>query len=166
MINPIFYKMTFFTSDYIWKGVFYKLAYSDPELFKLKVKFYNDIYTINIKDEECYTFSKFLINDNKNVDTFIKTFQSHYQTLQISKRYLKFACTEWSHIKKKSLQRFLIENYILNTYDKLFSIRDLKKIMHKIQTCIVFKNILKSDIIFDNGKIQKIIGIDNIILSI
>jgi len=169
VIYPIFLKCIKYAEDLFWKNIFEELAYNNcyngsyiskgffcssikgkeftyKFLDKNELQLYNDI--TKLMKEKLNILSK---NDKK---VMIEEFEKVENELKNDQNI-------WENIKKKSIKEILIQNFLIKMKNK-YKIRDLqiKKLYNLINLGFLLKSIKNTDIIYENGEIKKIEGID------
>ena len=170
LVYPVFLNCTKYCEDIYWETVFEELAYGKTPYGCYITK---DFLSCSYKEKE---FS-YKIDKNKDVSTLYEEVYSILsnklgilsQKEKIKKRSdfniieknIKESRKDWSKIRKKNVKDYLIENYVIDMKNKYnLTINQSKYLLSIIFIAIVFKVIVTKDILYNNGKIQDINGID------
>ena len=74
---------------------------------------------------------------------------------------LKSELDSWNNIKKKNTRELMIELYVTRMKEKhSLTIKQSRYLLSILFTALIFKVIKSSDIVYENGKVQSISGID------
>jgi hypothetical protein len=169
IIYPIFLECSEFIEDRFWENIFEDLAYGKCPYGTYINK---NFFCCNFKDKEfSYKIEK---KDPK------KLYYDIYELLNIKlglmsqqdkiKKKIDFHNIEeeikegrknWSKIRKKNIKDLLIENYVIEMKNKYsLTLKQVKRLLSIIFIGMVFKIINTKDIIYEDGVIKKIEGID------
>jgi hypothetical protein len=168
IIYPIFLECCQYTNDIYWENIFQDLAYGktpygtyiskDSICCNYKNKEFN--YKIEQKNpEQLYNDVYFL---------FHKKFGLLSQRDKINKKIdfyniedeMKNGRKSWANIRKKNIKDLLIENYVIDMKNKyLLSTQQTKYLLSIIFIAMTFKVICSKDILYEEGKIKNINGI-------
>lgn len=169
VIYPIFLKCIPYTEDTFWKETFeelsygncYQGAYISKGYICSNVKGKDFVYKFIDKDPKKIYFDitkllkeklnimskndrKILIDEFEEVEECLKSFKN----------------IDWVDIKKKSLKDILIQNFLIRVKkDYELSIGQMKRLYNTINLGLMLKSIKNSDIVYENGEIEEIIGI-------
>ena len=169
VIYPIFLKCISYIEDDFWKETFEEMSYGNcyqgsyiskgflcsnvkgkefvyKFIDKEPAKIYNDVARL-LKDKlniMSKNDRKILINEFEEVEKLLKTVKD----------------TEWSEIKKKSYKDILFQNFLIKM-KKTHELRDIqiKRLYNSINLGLMLKSIKNSDIVYKNGEILEIKGI-------
>ena len=130
----------FFCCNYKNKEFSYKIERKDPEIL------YNDIYDLLVKKLGLLSHKDKIKKkiDFNNIEEEIKEYRK-----------------SWSNIRKKNIKDLLIENYVIdmkNKYD--LSVKQARNLLSLIFIGMVFKVILVKDIVYEDGVVRNINGIN------
>jgi hypothetical protein len=131
----------FICSNIKGKEFIYKFIDKEPEkIFQDISKLFKEKLNIMSKNDR-----KILINEFEEVEKNLKSIKN----------------TDWSDIKKKSLKDILFQNFLIKC-KKSYELSDyqLKKIYNSINLGLMLKSIKNSDIVYENGEIKEIKGIN------
>jgi len=169
IIYPIFLECCKFTTDKFWYNTFEDLSYG---ISPYGTYFSHDLLCCNFKKK---TFSYNIIGKNSET-IFYEIYEllrekvglmseterrvKQLDTEGIISR-LKSARASWGSIKKKNLKDLTIEIFVSEMKVKYsLSIAQSREIMMFIKLGLVFKSISADDIVYLDGKIQSINGIE------
>lgn len=170
VIYPIFLKcIDYIENDTFWRETFEELSYGNcyqgsyinKGFICSNVKGKEFIYKfIDKEPEKIYQDVTKLFKEKLNIMSrndrkiLIDEFEEVEKNLKAIKN------TEWSEIKKKSLKDILFQNFLIKV-KKTFELSDyqLKKIYNSINLGLMLKSIKNSDIIYEEGEIKEIKGI-------
>jgi hypothetical protein len=171
VIYPIFLKcIEFIDNDTFWRETFEELSYGNcyqgsyisKGFICSNIKGKEFIYKfIDKEPEKIYQDISKLFKERLNIMSkndrkiLINEFE------EVEKNLKSIKNTEWSEIKKKSLKDILFQNFLIkckNEYE--LSDYQLKKLYNSINLGVMLKSIKNSDIIYDNGQIIEIKGIN------
>ena len=169
IIYPFFLECCEHTPDIFWENIFTDLAYGKPPYgtyiskgflcctmkkkdfsYKIEKKpsidLYNEIYSI--LSSKLGILSQ---NDKlKKRKLFVEAEKGLKQDLQ-----------SWNNIRKKNIKELMIELYVTKMKEKYcLGIKQARFLLSIIFTALIFKVITSQDIIYKNGKIELIKGID------
>ena len=169
IIYPIFLKTIQYTEDTFWKDTFENLSYSicpsgsyiNKGFICSNIKGKEFVYKFIDKDpqiiyENVYKLLKEKLNimsrNERNV--LLKEFDEVEQNIK------KIRQGSWVDIKKKSIKDILFQNYVIHMKQEFnLSNYQIKKLYNVINLCIVLKSISNNDIIYKDGEIVSINGI-------
>lgn len=169
IVYPIFLECSEFIEDRFWENIFEDLAYGkcpygtyiNKNFFCCNFKDKEFSYKIEKKDpKKLYIDIYELLNVKLGLlsqqDKIKKKIDFHNIEEEI-----KEGRKHWSKIRKKNIKDLLIENYVIQMKNKYsLSLKQVKKLLSIIFIGIVFKIINTKDIIYEDGVIKKIEGID------
>lgn len=171
VIYPIFLKcIEFIDNDTFWRETFEELSYGNcyqgsyisKGFICSNIKGKEFIYKfIDKEPEKIYQDISKLFKERLNIMSkndrkiLINEFE------EVEKNLKSIKNTEWSEIKKKSLKDILFQNFLIKC-KKEYELTDyqLKKLYNSINLGVMLKSIKNSDIIYDNGQIVEIKGIN------
>lgn len=178
ILYPIFLACCKYTTDIFWKGIFEDLAYGQAPS---GTYIYNGYLSCGIKGKE-FNY-KFIEDDDmeknteknneKNIYLDVYTFLNKklgiFSNMEYSKKLQNLINIEanirksnenWNKIRKKNVRELILEKYIIynvENYSLGYSLG--RKLLAFIYLAFQFKHLSNNDIIFENGKIEEIIGI-------
>jgi len=169
IIYPVFLECCKYTQEKFWSDIFEDLAYGitpygtyiSKEFFCCSYKTKEFSYKIENKNPETLYKEIYNLLANKlgllSHQEKIKkkiVFQNIENTISESRK-----C--WANIKKKNIKEILIEQYVISMKQKYnLSIKQSRYLISLIFIAMIFKVINTKDIIYENGKIEKIEGIE------
>ena len=169
IVYPIFLECCELIEDTFWKNVFEDLSYSKcpygtyitkdflccnykNKEFSYKIEnknpkeLYDDVYLLFVKKLGLMSY-KDKIEKKINFDNIQKD--------------IKESRKSWANIRKKNMKDLLIENYVINMKKKhLLTLKQARELLSGIFIGMVFKVINVKDIIYDDGVITNINGIN------
>lgn len=169
IIYPMFIECLNFTEDIFWENIFGELAYGkapygtyiSKDFLCCKYKKKDFSYKIERKDTkllytEVYDLLKNKLGLLSSNEKLMK--KKIFNTMEDN---LKNSRNNWNDIKKKNIKESLIELYVIRMKHKYsLSIIQSRYLLSIIFMAMVFKVISSKDIIYNNGEIQDIKGID------
>tara|TARA_B110000971_G_C19790698_1_gene399652 strand:- start:51 stop:707 length:657 start_codon:yes stop_codon:yes gene_type:complete len=169
IIYPMFIECLNFTEDIFWENIFGELAYGkapygtyiSKDFLCCKYKKKDFSYKIERKDPkllytEVYDLLKNKLGLLSSNEKLMK--KKIFNTMEDN---LKNSRNNWNDIKKKNIKESLIELYVIRMKHKYsLSIIQSRYLLSIIFMAMVFKVISSKDIIYNNGEIQDIKGID------
>jgi hypothetical protein len=170
LIHPVFLSASKFTDDIFWKQIYEDLAYGKTPYGSYFSKgffccnFKNKEFSYKIDDkspEKLYVDILNLLQNKLGVYSSSDKARRIADFEKLEKEIKDIRSNKWTNIKKKNARDFMIENYIVDMKNK-YNIPDkeLKKLHLYINVGIIFKTISHKDIIYEDGKIINIEGID------
>jgi hypothetical protein len=170
IIYPIFLESSQFAADNLWKNIFEDLSYGITPYGTYISK---DFLCCSYKDKEfSYKIdqkgnSKLIYDDIYNLLTnnlgILSNKEKNKKRLDFNKieQDIKDSRKCWSSIKKKNAKDILIEKYVIDMKNKYsLSIRQSKYLLSAVFIALVLKVFNQKDIIYEDGKIVKIDGIE------
>lgn len=169
IIYPIFLECCKYCVDSFWVNIFEDLSYGKTPY---GVYISKNFLCCNYKNKE---FSYKIENENpeklyNNIHDLLYKKLGILSTQEKIKRRIDFNNMEdsikeskqtWNSIKKKNLKDILIEKYVLNEKKKnLLTFKQSRYLLCLIFITMVFKIITQKDIIYNNGVIKNIEGIN------
>lgn len=169
ILYPIFLECCPFAEDTFWENIFEDLVYGKTPYgtyinknflccsyknkeFSYKIErkhpkiIYDDIYSLLTNKLGILSQRE---KNKKRID-FYKTENDIKETTQ-----------NWANIRKKNIRDTLVEMYVIDMKQKYkLSVIQAKHLLSSIFTGLIFKVINSKDIIYEDGKITKIEGID------
>lgn len=171
IIYPIFYECIKFTDDDFWKNIFEELSYGKcPKSIYISG---NNIYSTNKRKN----FSYVIDNNNKNPEDVFNDIRdllmnntSICSTKDISKKKEQIKenavvdnYSSWSEIKKKNIREIYIIKFVIRMKRKYdISWPAARQLYSIIQIAFLYKTQCSKDVIFTNGRIESINGIEYI----
>ena len=169
IIYPFFLECCQFTEDTFWESLFENLAYGispyGTYIHKgfLSCSYKNKEFSYKIERKD----PKTLYDDIYNLCTNKVGILSRKEKLkkkldfhEIEKR-IKNSRQKWSDIKKKNIKDLLIERYVLDMRLKYnLNMKQTKYLLSTITFANVFKLITSKDVVYENGVIRRIEGIN------
>jgi hypothetical protein len=169
IIYPVFLECCEFSSDKFWENIFEDLSYGktpygtyiNKNFLCCSYKNKEFSYKIERKDP------KTLFTDIYNLLTTKLGILSHKE--KVKKRVdfhktesrIKEFRQEWGNIRKKNIKDLLVERYVIDVKKKYsLTVNQAKYLLSVIFIAIVFKVITSNDIVYSDGKIQNIEGIE------
>mgnify|MGYP001479754302 CR=1 FL=1 len=170
IIHPIFTQCRKFCDDNFWANIFEDLAYGKTPYgsyisknflccnFKKKDFAYKIDPTKN--PEQMYKEIFFLFTNKLGIISNEEKLKQKQMFINMEKD-LKDSRKNWNNIKKKNIKELLIELYVIRIKKK-FNLSNIqaKYLLSLFYMGIIFKMITSKDIIYQNGQIQHINGID------
>ena len=169
IIYPVFLECVNYTNNIFWQNIFEDLAYGKSPY---GTYFYKNFIICSYKDKE---FNYKIETDEPSV-IYKDLYQLFTQKLGLLSnkekiknkldffKYendLKKSSETWKTIRKKNIKDVLIERYVIDNKKKYnLTIKQGKYLLSLILTCIIFKIILPTDILYDNREITNIKGIN------
>ena len=169
ILYPIFLECSEYIEDRFWESIFEDLAYGKCPYGTYISK---NFFCCNYKDKEfSYKIEK---KDPKKLyhdiyDLLTKKLGLMSQQDKIKKKIdfqnieeeIKEGRKNWSKIRKKNIKELLIENYVIEMKNKYsLSLKQVKRLLSIIFIGMVFKIINTKDIIYEDGVIKRIEGIE------
>lgn len=170
IVFPQFLEASVYALDPFWKTVFENLAYEkcpygiyfSKGFLCCSFKGKEFVYKIESKDPDIlYNEVHELLHTKANINSS----NDHYKLIkcfeEIEKDLKDVKNSNWTSIKKKSIKDNIIENFIIdmkNRHD--LSLPTCKELNSVIQLGLIFKTITPKDIIYEDGKITRIVGIE------
>jgi hypothetical protein len=169
ILYPIFLECSEFIEDGFWESIFEDLAYGKCPYGTYISK---NFFCCNYKDKEfSYKIEK---KDSKKLyndvyDLLTKKLGLLSQQDKIKKKIdfqnieeeIKEGRKNWSKIRKKNIKELLIENYVIEMKNKYsLTLKQVKRLLSIIFIGMVFKIISTKDIIYEDGVIKRIDGIE------
>jgi hypothetical protein len=168
---PIFLEVAKYAEDHFWRCLFEEMAYEKTPygcyMSKgfLNCSFKGKEFSYKIQETED---PQVLYND---IITLLKEKLGIYSSSDKLRRIQDFAKMEdeikemknskWAGIKKKTSKDFIIENYVIEMKNK-YKLSDIKakQLLGTIMSGLIFKVYTPKDIVYENGRIHHIEGID------
>lgn len=170
IIYPIFLECIQFAEDVFWKNIFEELAYGNtPYGTYINRNFlccsYKDkefSYKIDSQkdSEEIYNDVYSLLTNKLGI---LSQKEKTKKRLDFNKleQHIKDSRKTWGSIKKKNLKDLLIEKYVIDMKKKYhLSLSQSRYVLSIIYIALIFKVITSKDIVYDNGRITNIDGVD------
>ena len=166
-----FLEASVYATDPFWKTVFENLAYErcpygiyfskgflccsfKSKEFVYKIEQQKDPQVLYTEVHELL-HSKATINSTNDHYKLIKCFE------EIEKDLKDIKNSNWTSIKKKSIKDNIIENFIIEMKNKYsLSLSTCKELNSVIQLGLIFKSITPKDILYEDGKITNIAGLE------
>lgn len=172
MNYPIFHECANLTSDNYWKTIFDNLSngkfppgiYISENSLCYGIKGKDFRYPINDKDAQ--TIFDDLIDLFKTKLELLSNDDITEKKLEINNRNDKLdelIIDDWDYVSRKNnkLKSSILEKFVIDCkYNYNLSDDEFLSLHNHITTSITFGTIKNSDIIYNDGKIDKIIGID------
>lgn len=170
LLYPVFLNASKFSDDIFWKQIYEDLAYGKTPYGSY---FSKGFFCCNFKNKE-FSYKVDDKSPEKLYDDILNLLQNKLGLCSSNDKAKKIADFEkleneikeirnnkWTNIKKKNVRDLMIENYIIEM-KKTHNIpeKEIKQLHHYINVGIVFKTISNKDIIYENGKIVSINGIE------
>lgn len=169
IIYPIFLECCQYTEDTFWENIFENMAYGKPPYgtyiskdflcCSYKKKEFNykiekkDAQTIYTEIYNILTKKLGLLSQRERIKKR-KAFTDIEETIKESRK-------NWFDIKKKNIKELLIELYVTQMKIKhSLTIKQTKYLFSIIMIALTFKVITCDDIVYDNGNITSIDGIE------
>lgn len=169
IIYPFFLECCDYTPDIFWENIFTDLAYGKPPYgtyiskgflcctqkkkdfsYKIEKKPTKEIY------DEIYSILTDKLGILSQNDKLKKR-----QLFNDAENNLKQDLQSWNNIRKKNIKELLIELYVTRMKEKYsLSIKQARFLLSIIFTAMIFKVITSQDIVYEDGKIKVIQGID------
>lgn len=166
---PIFLECSQYAIDTYWENIFCDLAYAKPPYgtyiskgflccsykkkefsYKIEKKEAKVIYT------EVYDLLTRKLGLLSNIERIKKK-----RDISILENNMKEARKTWADIRKKNIKELLIELYVAKKKSEFsLTLEQVRFLLSIIYVAIVFKVITSDDIVYENGKITHIDGID------
>lgn len=169
IIYPVFLECCQFATDMFWETIFEDLAYGKTPYGTYITK---DFLCCSYKNKEfSYKIEKKdpqkMYNEVYNLLTNKLGLLSQQEKI---KKRLDFNAIEenikdsrqsWTSIRKKNVKDLLVEKYVIEMkIIHSLSLAQTRYLLSLIYIAMVFKVITAKDIVYENGKIEKIDGID------
>jgi hypothetical protein len=169
VIYPIFLKCISYIEDDFWKETFEEMSYGNcyqgsyisKGFLCSNVKGKEFVYKfIDKEPSKIYHDVSKLLKEKLNIMSkndrkiLISEFEEVEKIIKLAKN------TEWAEIKKKSYKDILFQNFLIkmkNEYD--LRENQIKRLYNSINLGLMLKSIKNSDIIYKNGEILEIKGI-------
>jgi len=170
IVFPQFLEASVHAIDPFWKSVFENLAYEkcpygiyfSKGFLCCSFKGKEFVYKIEQKEPDIlYNEVHYLLHNKANINSS----NDHYKLIkcfeEIEKELKDIKNSNWTSIKKKSIKDNIIENFIIEMKNKYeLSLSVCKELNSVIQLGLIFKTITPKDIVYEDGKITKIVGIE------
>jgi hypothetical protein len=170
VIYPIFLKCLSYAQDEFWKETFQEMSYGNCYqgsyiskgflCSSVKGKEFN--YKFIDKDhEKIYNDITKLLKEKLNIMSKNDRQLLLQEINNADKELVKLREMEWGEIKKKSFRDILFQNFVINAKNK-YELKDyqVKCLYNVINLGIILKSIKNSDILYTNGEIVEIKGIN------
>jgi hypothetical protein len=169
IIYPFFLECCEHTEDNFWESIFEDLAYGKTPygtyisknflICGYKGKEFN--YRIERKDPKIlYSDIYKLLTERLGILSCKEKTQKKIAFSNLEKD-LRDSRNEWSSIRKKNVKDLMIENFVIDKKNRYhLSIKQARYLLSVIFLCLMFKTITSKDIIYKDGKIQDIAGIN------
>jgi len=169
IIYPMFLECCQYAEDKFWEKIFEDLAYgiypygtyNNKGFLSCSYKGKEFSYKIERKDpklmyEELYNLFRNRLGILSQKEKLKKRLDFHKVEENI-----KNSRQKWSDIRKKNIKDLLIERYVIQLKNKhSLNIKQTKYLLSLISLSILFKIIAPKDIIYENGEIKDIKGIE------
>lgn len=169
VIYPIFLKCISYIEDEFWKETFEEMSYGNcyqgsyisKGFLCSNIKGKEFVYKfIDKEPEKIYQDVTKLLKEKLNIMSkndrkiLINEFE------EVEKMLKSVKDTEWTEIKKKSYKDILFQNFLIKA-KKEYELRDIqvKRLYNSINLGLMLKSIKNSDIVYKNGEILEIKGI-------
>lgn len=169
IIYPKFLECCKFAEDIFWKNIFEDMAYGkcipstyiSNEVLYCSYKDKNFSYVISNKEPNILYYDIYkLLNKKLGILSYKDKVQKKIKFFETEEKIRKSRIS-WNDIKKKNLKELLIELYILDLKKKYnLTMKQCKYLAYILNIAIIFKVIGSKDIIYKDGKIVKINGIN------
>ena len=168
ILYPVFLKCCQYTSDKFWRKIFDDFAYGkcpygvyfnkDVLCCKGKKGQVNCLIDDNIDDKSLYEKIREILVNNMGI-------LSPNDRITQEKIFVEFSEPEnettWNGIKKKNKKDLLLELFSIEMRQKFnLGIQEARFLHSFIKSALMFKTILPSDIVIENGRISEIRGIN------
>jgi hypothetical protein len=170
LIYPIFLESAKYAEDIFWRQIYEDLAYGKTPYGSYISKgffccnFKNKEFSYKIENkaaEKLYTDILNLLQNKLGLCSSNDKAKKIADFEKLENEIKEIRNNKWTNIKKKNTRDFMIENYIIDFKNKYnISEKEIKKLHLYINVGIVFKTISNKDIIYENGKILSIDGIE------
>lgn len=169
VIYPIFLKCISYIEDEFWKETFEEMSYGNcyqgsyisKGFLCSNVKGKEFVYKFTDKEpEKIYQDVTKLLKEKLNIMSkndrkiLINEFE------EVEKMLKSVKDTEWIEIKKKSYKDILFQNFLIKA-KKEYELKDVqvKRLYNSINLGLMLKSIKNTDIVYKNGEITEIKGI-------
>ena len=169
IVYPIFLECCQYTEDTFWESIFTDLAYGKPPYGTYISKGFlccthkkkDFSYKIEKKDAKKIYQEVYNILNKKLGILSHKDKVSKRKLFNEMEKSLKSELDSWNNIKKKNTRELMIELYVTRMKEKhSLTIKQSRYLLSILFTALIFKVIKSSDIVYENGKVQSISGID------
>jgi hypothetical protein len=169
IVYPIFLECCQYTEDTFWESIFTDLAYGKPPYGTYISKGFlccthkkkDFSYKIEKKDAKKIYQEVYSILNKKLGILSHKDKVSKRKLFNEMEKSLKSELDSWNNIKKKNTRELMIELYVTRMKEKhSLTIKQSRYLLSILFTALIFKVIKSSDIVYENGKVQSISGID------
>lgn len=170
LIFPIFLEASKFAEDVFWKQIYEDLAYGKTPYGSYFSKgffccnFKNKEFSYKVEDKSAnklYTDVYTLLHDKLGICSSNDKAKNIADFEKLESEIKEIRNSKWSSIKKKNSRDFMIENYIVEMKQQHnISDKEIRKLHLYINVGIIFKTITQKDIIYENGKILSINGVE------
>jgi hypothetical protein len=165
LIYPFFAECVKYSLDKFWKNIFEDLAYGVTPYGTYINK---DLLTCNFKDKEfVYKIQK---KDPKDLhDEILHIFKTKlglFSREEIIKKKNDLdrqdnCFDDWCSIKKKNLKEVMIERFVIENKKRFnLTLKQSKYLVSVIFLAFTFKVFVSSDVVINQGKIEKITGLE------
>jgi hypothetical protein len=170
LLYPVFLDISQQEEDKFWKYIFEDLAfgmcpygtYINKGFLCCNFKGKEFNYKIDANDVHvCHKNVKHLLKNKLGLMSSIDRITMLEDFTKTENEIQDLMNIKWSYIKKKSIKDFLIENFIIEK-KKEFCLdeKQIRNLFFYIQTGILFRFITSKDIVYSNGIIENIDGIE------
>ena len=169
IIYPIFLECSQFITDKFWENIFEDLAYGKSPYgtyitkgsLTCKYKDKEFIYKIEKKDPKTlYTEVYILLSKKLGLLSHQDKLNKKIDFENIENE-IKEGRKNWNSIRKKNIKDLLIENYVISMKNKYsLNIKQAKYLLSVIFIGMVFKIITVKDIVYKDGIINGISGVE------
>jgi hypothetical protein len=169
IIYPIFFECSQFAADDFWESIFEDLAYSKTPYGTyiskdfLCCNYKNKEFSYKIENKDPQKLYKEIYNLLANKFGLLSQQDKIKKRLDFSniEDSIKESRKTWANIRKKNVKDLLIEKYVIEMkYKHSLSVKQARYLLSVIVISMIFKIITVKDIIYKNGKIEIIEGIN------
>ncbi len=171
IVYPIFLECAGCTEDQFWRSVFEEMAYEKTPygcyITKgfLNCSFKGKEFSYRIPEhgdpQKVYEDVIALVRDRLGVHSSSDRLRKIQDFAKMEEEIKELKNNRWTSIKKKTSKDFIIENFVIEMKAK-YNLPDVKakQLLGTILTGMIFKTYSPKDIIYENGKIVGIDGIE------
>lgn len=171
IIYPWFLECCEYTTDKFWKNIFEDLSYGispyGTYIFKNFLCFKTEqtkvLFTYKLERKPPKQLYESLYDILTNKLGLLSKYDKIKKRVKFKniQQDMKDSRTDWNSIRKKNIKDNLIEQYVIRmkkTHN--LTLKKTKMLLSEIFIRLVFKNIKQTDIIFEDGRIKYIIGLE------
>ena len=169
IVYPVFLECCQYTEDIFWENIFNDLAYGKPPYGTyinknfLCCSYKKKEFSYKIENKEpkiLYQEIYKLLKNKVGILSHLEKSKKRIDFINLEKEINEYR-TSWNKIRKKNIKDILIEQYVVRMKKKyLLSVHQSRKLLSTLFIAMVLKVFTSNDIVYKDGNIEKINGIE------